>query len=86
VREIRSVPPQIFSVSDSPLLKHPNGAQFIIVGAPAIVKTMSEAIFRITRYKKAAFYTTEEEAWKHIREEIAQEAAAEPMKTAEPTV
>src|SRR5262249_54202995 len=75
VREIRTVPPQIFSVSDSPLLKHPNGAQLAIVGAPAIVKALAEAIFRITRYSKAAFFTNEEDALARIRAAIAEDQA-----------
>ena len=76
VRALRSVPPQIFTVSDTPILKHRNNGQFAIVGAPSIVKALAEAIFRITMFKKATFCKTEDEAWNYIRGVIAAEQAA----------
>jgi len=75
VRNIHSVPPQIFRTRNAPILSHVNSGNMAVVGAPSLVKTLSEALFRIASYKKSVFFNTEDEAWNYIRKLITSEVA-----------
>jgi hypothetical protein len=71
VERIRHIPSGILRARNVPTMSHPRCAHIVICGASTFVRSLSETIFKVTRYEKAKFFNTEAEAMKFLREAIA---------------
>jgi hypothetical protein len=72
--EARQVPPGLLQLRQGPpSLVHPNSGQTVVVGAGAVIRTISEVIFKILRYDRGKFFNTEEEALAYLRQVIDRE-------------
>jgi hypothetical protein len=76
VTQTRKVPPGILTARNNPDVTHPNSGHIAIVGAAGIIKAIGEMIVKTTNMSKIGFYTSEQDAWVHLRQLIAEEAKA----------
>jgi len=74
VERIRQIPSGILRARNVPTMSHPRCAHIVICGASTFVRSLSETIFKVTRYEKARFFTTEAEAMRFLQESIASNA------------
>ncbi len=74
VEKIRQIPSGILRARNVPTMSHPRCAHIVICGASTFVRSLSETIFKVTRYEKAKFFTTEAEAMKFLQDAITNEA------------
>jgi hypothetical protein len=74
VERIHQIPSGILRARNVPTMSHPRCAHIVICGASAFVRSLSETIFKVTRYEKARFFNTEQEAMKFLLEAIASQA------------
>lgn len=61
---------------NSPSIFHPNRGKLVIVGASQFVRSMCQAVFRITNFRDVDFFEREEDAFVYLRRLIAEEKAA----------
>jgi hypothetical protein len=67
-------PPSVLRARSSPSIVHPRHGFCAIVGSTALVRTMADTIFKLTRNDQFKFFATEDDAWIFIREKIAVES------------
>ena len=70
-RELKAVPQGLLQARQSPSLNHPTSGQIAVIGARNLVRALTEAIFRLTRFDRAVFFDNEEDAMAYIRQVIA---------------
>jgi hypothetical protein len=70
VERIRQIPSGILRARNVPTMSHPRCARHVICGASPFVRSLSETIFKVTRYEKVAFFNTEAEGMKFLQESI----------------
>jgi hypothetical protein len=73
VERIRQIPAGILRARSVPTMSHPRCAHIVICGASPFVRSLSETIFKVTRYQKAKFFNTEAEAMNFLHDVIAHE-------------
>lgn len=74
VERIRQIPSGILRARNVPTMSHPRCAHIVICGASTFVRSLSETIFKVTRYEKAKFFNTEAEAMNFLKDAIASKA------------
>jgi hypothetical protein len=66
VTGVHTVPSGSIGLQNNPFLKHSYGRRIAIYGAFMLVRLIAEAILRITRFERAAFFKTRDEAVIHL--------------------
>ncbi len=64
----RRLPPNVLRLRHgSPDLVHPRSGQVILIGANPTVGSVIEVIFRLARFNRFKFFSTEEEGWAYLQ-------------------
>jgi hypothetical protein len=58
----RQIPPGVLRARESPILKHPNCGRIAVFGASSTIKAFADVTLKITRFGRAGFFKTQEEA------------------------
>ncbi len=74
-RAISSLPSGLLRARNNPDMRHPNSGHIAVVGASTVLQVIAETILRITRFQRARFFQSEDEAWAYLRRIIAEEEA-----------
>jgi hypothetical protein len=56
----------------APALSHPNAGQLVIVGASPLLRSLIEVMYKLSGFTRGEFFANEDEAWRYLRQIIAQ--------------
>jgi hypothetical protein len=64
----KSPPPgAIASARQTPVWRHPNSGEIVVIGASAIMQALTSAITRLTHFDRLTVFPTEAKAWDYLR-------------------
>ncbi len=71
VRRLRLIPPNTLQqIQHDLVLDHPHNGELVIVGSTQPLRMLAEFVFRLTRYDRARFFDTEDDAWIYLGQVI----------------
>ena len=76
MRELHTMPSEIFAVRKEKMANHPNTGHTVIIGANRFARKVVEIILRVANNDRITFFEDPEQAWTYVAQVIANETAA----------